>query len=288
MSRDDVRIGELAAWVYRPATPSGTCVVMAHGFSLTRHDGLEPFAEAFADVGATVVCFDHRYLGDSGGQPRQRFRIAHQLEDWRAAISYARRLDGVDRIVLWGYSFSGGHCTTLAAGDHDLVAVLLLCPFLDGPARTRTSPLPLIAWIAPRAAADLAGRHNTIPVTGPVGSKGAMVLAREEEGFAIAVGDGSPWRNEISPGLFLTVALHRPWTKAASITAPVLICEGAEDISVSGKAIRKLIDRAPDATLRTYDADHFTVFAQPVLGEIIGDQVAFLRERGLLEARPNQ
>ena len=282
MRREDARIGEIAAWVYQPEAPSGTCVVMAHGFSLTRHDGLEPFAEAFADAGAQVVCFDHRYLGDSGGEPRQRFRTAHQLADWRAAIDYARQLDGVDRIVLWGYSFSGGHCTTLAARDHDLAAVLLLCPFLDGPARVRTSSLSLIAWITPRAAADLAGRHNTIPVTGPVGSNGAMTLAREEEGFAVAVGEDSPWRNEISPGLFLTVAFHRPWTKGASMTMPVLVCEGEGDISVSGKAIRKLVSRAPDATLKHYDADHFTVFAEPVLGRIIADQVEFLRSRNLL------
>lgn len=261
---------------------------MAHGFSLTRHDGLEPFAEAFAAAGATVVCFDHRYLGDSGGEPRQRFRASHQLADWRSAIDFARELDGVTNVVLWGYSFSGGHCATIAATDGDLAAVLLLCPFLDGPARVRATPLPLIAWITPRAIADMAGRHTTIPVTGPVGSRGAMSLAGEERGFAVAVAGSSPWRNEISPAVFLTVGFHRPWAKGASMTMPVLICEGERDISVSGKGIRKLVDRAPDATLRSYDADHFTVLVPPVRDEIINDQVSFLRERGLLTPQGNQ
>ena len=285
MNRDDVRIGEVAAWVYRPVTPTGTCVVMAHGFSLTRHDGLEPFAEAFTDAGATVVCFDHRYLGDSGGRPRQRFRKAEQLADWRAALAFARGLPGANRIVLWGYSFSGGHCVEIAAKDSRLAAVVLLCPFLDGLARSLTSSPKLVAWITPRAIADMAGRHNTIPVTGPVGSMAAMALAGEGDGFASVTPPGSPWRNEISPGVFLTVAAHRPWAKGASLRMPVLVCEGDRDISVAGKAIRKFVDRAPDAVLRTYDADHFTVFAQPALGEIIQDQVAFLRDRGLLEAR---
>ena len=277
MNRDDVRIGELAAWVYRPATASDTCVVMAHGFSLTRHDGLEPFAEAFAGAGANVVCFDHRYLGDSGGQPRQRFRAADQLADWRAAIDYARGLDGVTRIVLWGYSFSGGHCATLATGDVRPDAVMLLCPFLDGLDRVRVTRPGLIAWITPRAIADMAGRHTTIPVTGPVGSRAAMPLEGEEAGFAVAVGEGSPWRNEISPAVFLTVALHRPWAKASSLTMPVFVGMGERDITVSANAIGKLVDRAPDAALVRYDADHFTVFAPPERDQIIDDQVDFLR-----------
>ena len=282
MNRDDVRIGDLAAWVYRPDAPNGTCVVMAHGFSLTRHDGLEPFAEAFARAGATVVCFDHRYLGDSGGEPRQRFRATAQLADWRAAIDYARRLAGVDRIVLWGYSFSGGHCATTAARDGRLAAVMLLCPFLDGIDRVRATPLKVIGWITPRALADAAGRHTTIPVTGPPGSLAAMPLAGEGDGFAAVVGDGSPWRNEISPAVFLTVAAHRPWARAARLAMPVWVGEGERDITVSPKGIRKLIDRAPDATLLRYDADHFTVFVPPVLDQIIADQLAFLRERHLL------
>ncbi|WP_293307719.1 alpha/beta fold hydrolase [Mycolicibacterium sp.] len=286
MNREDAQIPSgdsyIAAWVYRPATLSGTCVVMAHGFSLTRHDGLEPFAEAFVDAGATVVCFDHRYLGDSGGEPRQRFRASAQLADWRAAIAYARGLEGVDRVVLWGYSFSGGHCATLAAGDTKPDAMLLLCPFADGLGRVRSTPLPLIAWITPHAVADLAGRHCTIPVTGPVGSHAAMPLADEEEGFAIAVADNSPWRNAISPAVFLTVAFHRPWAKAANLRMPVFVGMGDRDISVPAKGIHRLVDRAPDATLKRYDADHFTVFAPPLQEQIIADQVGFLRERGFL------
>ena len=120
-AREDITFtsgGDLvAAWHYPPATPdaAGTCVVMAHGFSMTRHDGLERYAAPLSAAGAHVVVFDHRYLGDSGGQPRQRFRRAAQLEDWRNAIAFARTIDGVapGRIVLWGFSFSGGHAITL-------------------------------------------------------------------------------------------------------------------------------------------------------------------------------
>ena len=53
----------LAAWLYRPAETGDDalpCVVMAHGFSATRRDGLEPYAERFADAGLGVLLFDYR------------------------------------------------------------------------------------------------------------------------------------------------------------------------------------------------------------------------------------
>ena len=46
--------GACAAWVYRPGAARsrpGPCVVMGHGFSLTRHDGLAAFAEPLAFSG---------------------------------------------------------------------------------------------------------------------------------------------------------------------------------------------------------------------------------------------
>ena len=58
--REDIRIpsdGEqLAAYVYRPAAADRDmpCVVMAHGFSGTRDDGLPAYAEAFRAAGYAV------------------------------------------------------------------------------------------------------------------------------------------------------------------------------------------------------------------------------------------
>lgn len=291
-ARDDVTIPSgnsyLAAWVYRPdpANASGTCVVMAHGFSLTRHDGLDRFAETFRNAGATVVVFDYRYLGDSGGEPRLRFRKKEQIADWQAAVAFARRLDSVDpdRVALWGYSFSGGHCTYVAAEDSRIAAVLLLCPFLDGVARIRATPLKTLAWITPRAALDMAGHHNTIPVTGPAGSMAAMALAGEEAGFSSVLGDHSPWRNAISPGVFLTAPAHRPWSQASALKMPVWVALGDQDISAPPVGIHRLVKRSPDVELRRYQADHFTVFTEPLGAQIARDQTQFLIDKGLLRA----
>ncbi len=275
-----------AAWHYTPPTPlaTGTCVVMAHGFSLTRHDGLAQYAEAFAAAGAHVLVFDHRHLGDSGGMPRQRFRRGAQLEDWRNAIAFARTLDGVapDRVVLWGFSFSGGHAVTLAAGRDDIAATVVLCPFVDGLRRALGTPPRLTAWIVPRAVADAAGRDTLIAVTGQPGAHAAMALPGEADGFARAVPDGSPWRNEISPAVFLTVATVRPVTKAARIRCPLWVGLGERDVSVHNPAVERLAERAPRGELHRYDADHFDPFTGELPARIAADQVTFLSANGLL------
>ncbi|MDZ4233671.1 MAG: alpha/beta fold hydrolase, partial [Dietzia sp.] len=149
----DVRIpshGEqLAAYLYRPPSTDLDlpCIVMAHGFSATRDDGLPAYAEAFRDAGYVVVLFDYRHFGASTGQPRQLLDIGRQHEDYRTVIAWARRLDGVDpdRIVLWGSSFSGGHVLTVAAQDPRLAAVIAQAPFTDSIPALREVPLKTAA-----------------------------------------------------------------------------------------------------------------------------------------------
>jgi uncharacterized protein len=278
-----------AAWLYRPPRAHGAsaptaCVVMAHGFSLTRHDRLPAYAERLAEAGIAVLVFDHRYLGDSGGEPRQRFRKRDQLQDWRSAVSFARALDGVDaeRIVLWGFSFSGGHVVQTAVADGRIAAALVLCPMVDGLARALATPPALSAWLTPRALADQLGRHNLVAVTAQPGGRAAMTLPGEADGFAASVPDGSPWRNEISPGVFLTVAMHRPLAKARDLRAPLWVGLGEQDVSVSERSVERLAQRAPDSELHRYPYDHFGAFLGDGPARVAGDQVDFLRRRGLL------
>ena len=276
-----------AAWLYRPATPPAAevpCVVMAHGFSLTRHDGLDLYAEHLAAAGLAVLVFDHRHLGDSGGEPRQLFRKGRQLTDWRNAIAFARTIPGIDRerVILWGYSFSGGHVVTVAAREPGLAAILVTCPFLNGFQRLTDARPTVAAWIIPRALLDCAGMRVMIPVTGPEGSRGAMTLAGEGDGFARTIGAGSKWRNEISPGVFATVAFHRPLALASRVRCPAWVGLGARDISVHGPSVERFAERAADAELHRFDVDHFEPFTEPALSEIAASQVEFLGRRGLL------
>ncbi len=290
------------AWLYRPSGPApgagipagtdgasaaGTCVVMAHGFSLTRHDGLAAYGERFAAAGASVLVFDHRHLGGSPGEPRQRFRKREQREDWRAAVTFARGVAGVvpGRIVLWGFSFGGGHAVETAADDPLVAATIALCPLVDGLARVLATPPLTAAWILPRALADQLGRHNLVPVTGRPGARAAMTLPGEADGFAAAVPGDSPWRNEISPGVFLTVGLHRPLARARKLRAPLWVGLGERDVSVSRRAVERLAERAPQGELHRYPYDHFGAFLADGPERVAADQLEFLRRHGLLAER---
>src|SRR3954451_12141047 len=113
-----------AAWHY-PGT-TGACVVMAGGGAVTKEPGTDRFAKVFHEAGFTVVAFDYRRLGESGGHPRQIVRIREQHADWKAAIDFARSLPQVDstRIAIWGFSLSGGHIFAVAARNSGLAAAI--------------------------------------------------------------------------------------------------------------------------------------------------------------------
>jgi alpha-beta hydrolase superfamily lysophospholipase len=105
---------------------------MAHGLSGTRRDGLESFAESFAEAGFAALVFDHRGFGDSDGEP-DRFDPTAQLGDWRAAIAFARSLAGIhpQRVATFGSSMGGGNALAAAPGDRDVAAAISQVPFLD-------------------------------------------------------------------------------------------------------------------------------------------------------------
>ena len=274
--------------MYRPAASERPpCIVMGNGFSLTRHDGLPAYAERFAAAGYAVLLFDYRFFGDSPGSPRQRFRTRSQRQDWRSAIAHARADRGVDpgRIVAWGYSFGGGHLTAVAARDHGLVAVVLPFPFVSGLRRVLNTPPAVSAWVLPRAIGDWLGRHTTIPATGPDGSRAAMAFAGEQAGFERTVDEGSPWRNEVSPAVFATLAFHRPVARARSITCPLWVGIGDRDITVDNAAAARLAERAPRGEAHRYPMDHFDALTPDGAERIAADQLEFLARAGLPRAR---
>jgi fermentation-respiration switch protein FrsA (DUF1100 family) len=132
MERQKIRFAsghtECAAWHY-PGT-NGSCVVMTGGFAVTKEPGTDLFARRFNEAGFSVLAFDYRHLGESGGEPRQVQRIREQLADWRAALDRARTLPGVDpaRLAIWSFSASAGHVFRIAAGDPGVAAAIAQTP----------------------------------------------------------------------------------------------------------------------------------------------------------------
>src|SRR5882672_7666714 len=161
---------------------------MAHGVSSTREERLHAYGERFAGAGYAALIFDYRHFGDSGGQPRQLIDIGRQLEDYRAAMEFARGLEQVDpqKIVLWGTSFSGGHVLKLAAEDHTISATIAQTPFTDGASAIKAADIKTFVRGSAYGVADLigswAGREPVlVPAVGPPGSFAAMTEPGAEQ-----------------------------------------------------------------------------------------------------------
>ncbi|MFN2495353.1 MAG: alpha/beta hydrolase [Pseudonocardiaceae bacterium] len=278
------------AYLYRPAGAGREvpCVVMAHGFTSTRDDGLPAYAECFAAAGLAVLLFDYRHFGASGGQPRQLIDVGRQQEDYHAAVRCARALDGVDpdKIVLWGTSFSGGHVIAVAARDSRVAAVIAQLPFADGlavawqiPPRTQ---LRLTATGVQDAVGSLLGRPPVlVPVVGRPGEVAAMTDPEAEPGMRALVAENSRWRNAVTARTLLTLPLYRPGHRAEHLGMPVLVCVAdADRITPPGPAVR-MARRAPRGELRRYPSGHFGLYQGETFQQVVGDQVEFLRQHGL-------
>jgi pimeloyl-ACP methyl ester carboxylesterase len=281
MNRKDLEFasGEdrCAAWLY-PAVGDAARVpiaVMAHGLSGTRRDGLGPFAERFAAAGIAALVFDHRGFGDSGGEP-DLFHPARQLEDWRAAIAFARSLPGVDaeRVATFGSSMGGGNALAAAADDPRVAAVVSQVPFLDM-VRQAHRPSPLIAARMLLAAAR--GEH--LPAVGRPNEAAFINAPGGETGWrhVVATGEDSCWRNRVS-SRWLLGAPYRPAKHAASLHCPWLLCVGEADRTARPGPAIAAARRAPLSELRTYpDVDHFDIYDGPEFEAVVADEVAFLR-----------
>ena len=286
LPRQDIRIPshgeELAAYLYRPDSAGpAPCVVMAHGFSATRDDGLPAYAEAFRDAGLAVVLFDYRHFGRSSGEPRQLLDIGRQQDDYRAVIEWARHTGGIDpdRIVLWGSSFSGGHVLTVAAGDPKIAAVIAQAPFTDSIATIRAMPVRNAILASLAAVRDqlgaFAGRPpHYLAAVGAPGSLAAMTAPEADPGFRAIVAPESLWRNEVAARIVLHLSLYRPVRLAARLRMPVLFCVCDEDATTPPGPTLEAARRAPRGELRRYPYGHFGIYTDP---QVKADQVEFLR-----------
>lgn len=290
---------QIAAWLYPPdpgASGSdggaGTeaerswlspCVVMAHGLGGVREAGLEPYAERFAAAGIWVLLFDYRFFGGSTGEPRQQIDIGCQLEDWRAALAYARGLEGVDpdRVGAWGTSFSGGHVITLGAEDGRLAAIVAQNPMADGIAALRMfSPKQFAAttWAAIRDEwARLRGAPRVyLPLTGRPGEAAGLVNDEAVEGYGALIPERTTFQNRYTAGVGLRVGAYRPIRGAGRIKAPVLVCVTDGDrITPPGPAAR-VAELAPRGEARHYPARHFDIYVGEHFERAVTDQTEFL------------
>jgi len=286
---------ECDAWHY-PGT-NGACVVMAGGFAVTKEPGTDVFAARFHAAGYSVLAFDYRRTGGSGGRPRQVLRVREQLADWHAAIHTARLLPGVDpaRIALWSFSVSAGHLFPVAARDRQLAAVIAQTPNADGPAATRNA----LRFQQPRALlrvvrtglldvlGSLAGRPpRLLPLVGAPGEVAMLTTPDSADTTRALDPDGRypDWQQTVAARSALRIGSYRPGRYAAKVRCPVLVVAADQDQTALAKPGVQAAHRAPQGELLRLPGNHYAPFLAAHEQAVVAE-LAFLR-RVLLNTHP--
>jgi dienelactone hydrolase len=284
----DVKGTSLSGWLYLPEALSAPapCVVMANGFGGTKDMLLESYALRFQAAGLAVLAFDYRHFGDSEGEPRQLAWIPYQLQDYAAAIAYARNLDEIDpaRVALWGTSASGGHVVVAAARDQKIACAVAQCPGLDGRAAALEgyrkvgikNGLRLIVHGQRDLVRSWLGLSpHKIPIVGKQGTIACMPVQDAYEGYARIASQN--FLNEVCARITIRGDKYRPVTKAKKVRCPVLllICENDElaPVSAAEETAEKLGDFAE---VKRYPIGHFDIYIGANFERSVSDQLEFL------------
>jgi pimeloyl-ACP methyl ester carboxylesterase len=258
--------------------------------AVTRGPGTDRFAQRFWDAGFTVLAFDYRRLGDSGGEPRQVVRLRDEREDWDAAIAFARGLPGVDpaRVAIWGFSTSGGHVFRVAARHPELGAAIAQTPNADGQAAARNAmrhqQLPALLRVLGRGLLDTVGGWfgrppKLVALDGPPGAL-ALLTTPDAQDSAAALNPENrypDWQQRVAARAALRVGFYRPGRFAQRVRCPLLVVVCDQDQSaLAGPAVRAA-RRAPDADLLRLPGGHYAPFLDQHEKTVDGELAFLLR-----------
>ncbi len=266
--------------LYRSTRPRSHCILMCTGFGGTQDTpALTATARDFAAAGYHVLTFDYRSFGHSDGQPRQVVSIEGQLADIAAAIGCARRLDGVDGVVLWGTSLGGGHVVAAGSRDPSVAAVIAQIPFNGFPRRVAgRSAATTLRLLALMGADWLRGKLGLPPhYLRAIAGRGELAVMASDEASRVIAGMTSPtWRNEVAPRGLVEMMRYRPADFAPEVRCPVLVCIGDRDAETPPELSKALADAVPRGEVQTYPVAHFEFYTDDVRPRVVADQIDFL------------
>ncbi|HEX8576705.1 MAG TPA: alpha/beta fold hydrolase [Flavobacterium sp.] len=93
------------------------------------------YAKALAEKGYITLVFDHRYFGESEGQPREYENHDAKIQDIKDAVTYLQSLSFIDKdnIAALGICASGAYMIKATAEDHRIKALATVAAWLMTP-----------------------------------------------------------------------------------------------------------------------------------------------------------
>jgi pimeloyl-ACP methyl ester carboxylesterase len=278
----------ISAWLYVPEdlSTSVPCIIMGHGFGGTKDMIMESYALRYQEAGFAVLAFDYRHFGESEGEPRQLVLISYQLEDYTAAIAYARGLDEIDsaRIALWGTSASGGYGIVIAAKDKNIACVVAQCPGLDHRASEQMFRKKLgighILRLFVHGQRDM-GRSrlglspHKIPIVGKPGTMAFFPISDAYDGYRKLASKN--FINEVCARVILRSHGFRPDKHIRDVRCPVLIqiCDYDSLAPISARTEKEL---RKYAEVKHYPIGHFDIYTGENFEKSVSDQIEFFKK----------
>lgn len=263
-------------WLYFPddieKTAKLPAVVMAHGFSAVKEQGLSDYAEYFSNAGFVVLVFDYRFFGDSEGEPRCQLFPLEMVEDYRNAITWLSGHTNVDpdRIGIWGTSYSGGLVAYVGAIDKRAKAIVAQVPsIIDPESRRNVNPEK---WenvgeflLQDRVARYSTGKVNYMKVVAP-NDESCILPGKENYDALTGMADGAPnWRNEITVESLEKIREFDP-VRSIHLIAPraLLIIAAENDNLIPIEVVKNSFQKALEPKdIIVHPILHFDIYADP-------------------------
>ncbi|MCV7228218.1 alpha/beta hydrolase [Mycolicibacterium komossense] len=260
-------------------------LVLAHGLGATHDMALSQYEQHFARAGVATLAFDYRHTGESAGVPRQHFSMRRHRQDVGAALDYLRGHHSIDapRVGLWGTSLGAMHVLRVAGARADLAVVVVQCPIVHGPATLVRSGWRSAIRLTPAILDDIlrrirgAGRRY-VPIVGEPGTAAAVTISGAADGWYSTVPPDATFDNRIAAADIVAIAATSAKRRAANIAAPLLVCVSQRETLIDPRHAEEIGHRAAHGVVRHYDGDHFQVYHQPLVADLLADQTRFLQE----------
>lgn len=263
----------LRGWHYLPDTGTGPfpTIVMAHGFSATKELFLDKYADLYCAAGMAVLCYDHRNLGASDGEPRQEIDPWAQINGYRDAITFAETLPETDasKIGIFGSSYSGGHVLVVGALDRRVKCVVSQVPLVDGPRNAqRIVPAHAMAGMRAMFDADRRARYAgqppiRLPVVSNDGSSCALPTTDSYD-FMVEVGSRKTdtWINEVTLRSVEMFMEYNPGAYIAQIspTPLLMLVQLGDHLTVADLALEAYEKALQPKKLLTMPGGHFAAY----------------------------
>lgn len=253
----------------------------------------DDYAAVFHQAGMSVLLYDHRNFGESGGEPRQEINPWIQARGYRDAVAFLKTRPEIDgkRIALWGDSYSAAQVLVVGALVDGLAAVVSQIPTcgidLPGiePSEENFATLKSIYETG-----DVSGTAETTTGPLPVVSSdqlNASSLLKPIQAFRWFVEfggrHGSGWENLVTRVVPPTPVPFSSYLTAQYLRAPTFIMVGTNDEMVHcNRAVQQAVfDKiAAPKTLDEIEGGHFGLVwsPSPLFEEASARQANFLNE----------